>query len=49
MSNTDVYNPVDDPAPNPKDFNEKYVNGLVDSEKDARTVIILRKSSTKVR
>ncbi len=36
MSNTDLYNLVDDVAFDPKDFNEKYAEGLVDVEADSR-------------
>ena len=35
LSNTDLYNLVDDQSFNPSDFNEKYSDGLVDSESAA--------------
>ena len=36
MSNTDLYNLVDDQAFDPKDFNEKYSEGLVEVESNQR-------------
>ena len=37
MSNTDLYNLVDDKPFNPEDFNERYADGLVAPEIDSRT------------
>ena len=37
MSNTDLYNLVDDQSFNPSDFNERYADGLVDIDTGAKT------------
>lgn len=47
MSNTDLYNLVDDEAFNPNDFQEKYAEGLVEISPDARTVQTIRANMPK--
>ena len=42
MSNTDLYNLVDDKAFDNKDFNEKYGAGLVDMDVDSKAAQIMR-------
>jgi len=42
MSNTDLYNLVDDEAFNDTNFQEKYADGLVDMEPDSKTAQTLR-------
>ena len=49
MSNTDLYNLVDDKSFDTKDLNERYAEGLVDLEMDSKTNEILRKSQSKSR
>ena len=49
MSNTDLYNLVDDQAFNPDDFNERYADGLVSMEPDSKTVETLKINAAKKR
>jgi pyruvate-formate lyase-activating enzyme len=42
MSNTDLYNLVDDKAFDPKDFTEKYADGLLEMEVDPKTAQRIR-------
>ena len=51
MSNTDLYNLVDDKPFDPNDFNEKYADGLVDvdMEPDSKTVETMRISEARKR
>ncbi len=44
MSNTDLYNLVDDKAFDNKDFNEKYGAGLVDMDVDSKTARTMRQN-----
>ena len=45
MSNTDLYNLVDDQSFDPNDFNERYADGLVDIVTDAKTAETIRRSN----
>ena len=49
MSNTDLYNLVDDQAFDPDDFNERYADGLMESDPDSKTVETLKVNSAKKR
>lgn len=46
MSNTDLYNLVDDKPFDPEDFNERYADGLVSPEIDSRTARDLKTNRT---
>ena len=49
MSNTDLYNLVDDKSFDPKDFVDKYADGLGEMDADAKTVETMRVNAAKKR